>query len=88
MEYERYIQGIYLFKVGDISNKFFLILKGEITFRKFNNNQNKEIDLYKFKSGNYFGVKTLIYDKKKIKMLLFQKKLIVLLSEKKILKKF
>lgn len=67
MEYERYIQGIYLFKVGDISNKFFLILKGEITFRKFNNNQNKEIDLYKFKSGNYFGVKTLIYDKKKNK---------------------
>ena len=67
MEYERYLKGFYLFKRGDNSNKFYLILKGKISFTEFNSLLNKEIEKYQFNTGNYFGVKKLLYDKRQNK---------------------
>ena len=66
MEYERYLKGLYLFNKGDNLNKFYLILKGKVTFKEFNPKLNKEIEIIK-SSGNYFGVKKLMYDKKQNK---------------------
>jgi CRP-like cAMP-binding protein len=62
----------YIYKENDISEKFYFLIKGKISFRKkeiYNTNESslitKEIEKFVLEENNYFGEMDLIYDRKK-----------------------
>ena len=68
MFYEYYPKNSYIFKEGDVSSKFYFILKGKISFRKKINSLEfetaQEVEQYKMGEGRHFGEWSLVYNRK------------------------
>ena len=64
-EYECYKSNIPLFSQGEMSSKFYGIIKGSISFRYLNNFTKQETEQFVYNDGMCFGEWAALYDKRR-----------------------